>query len=144
MYSKILVAYDGSGGAKAALNKALQISAKRDSNIVMAWVCDRLPTNPLTIGEVNDDINDLEAHFSVLRKEAEELAAQDGIKIQSVCLKGPVAPAIAKYSKKTNVDLVCIGKSGHRGKLRKFKSSKTDKIKMLVKCECFIAEEIRK
>jgi nucleotide-binding universal stress UspA family protein len=112
MYKKILATYNGSKGSKNALVRALTIAREYSAPVTMVWVRDRLPSNPLTIGEVDEDRNDLKEYFGKFKKDAQNLANQYGIKIQCTCLKGSVASAIIKYAEDNEIDLIVIGKRG--------------------------------
>ena len=43
MYKKILAAYDGSEGSKAALERAFTVAQEYSASITMVWIRDTLP-----------------------------------------------------------------------------------------------------
>jgi len=121
-FSKILVAYDGSASAQAALDVAIEM-AKKDNASLAAVSVSSVPTAlPLGPGGGGFDKIVLES-----RKEAEDLleqvkekAAKNDVKINTEVLNGThgIAAAIVNYAESKKSDLIVMGTRG-RTKLKK-------------------------
>lgn len=112
-FTRIVVCYDGSFEAQAALELAVALSREHSSAKVTAVAVARLPRAPATVGEVREE-----------RAVAEDLARQwlaaavayandCGCHIDTRVLLGRVAPALIRAATERSADLLVIG-SAHR------------------------------
>jgi nucleotide-binding universal stress UspA family protein len=120
MFSKILVPVDGSDYGFRALNQALFIAKSTGSAITAIHVVERPPT---VYVESQKLLDELLANF---RKESgkildrcQEMARNEGVKIETVIAEGDAATNIVGYAAKENFDLIVIGSRG----LGKFKEA---------------------
>ncbi len=120
LFSRILVAVDGSNQSMAAADKAIQL-AKRDKAELMVLNVLQLPVvGHYTPSLFNDIIekgkNEAERWFGNIKSEAEG----NGISVKTKVLESTGSPvsAIVKYAEKEKVDLIVMGTRG-RTKLKK-------------------------
>jgi nucleotide-binding universal stress UspA family protein len=113
MYKHILVAYDGSAGAKLALNKAIAISKELVSSITALWVRDSLPHYPETIDEVDEVEVSSRLFQEKLQNEIDQVARLHHLSINLFSVPGNPAKMILEYAGEHQVQLIIMGQSGH-------------------------------
>lgn len=83
MFRKILVAYDGSEGARAALRVGIGLAKNLGAELRSISVEEHLPHYAATIGEVQDAKERVDEYFRVLTKDARDQAALAGVELQT-------------------------------------------------------------
>ncbi|HUI65353.1 MAG TPA: universal stress protein [Bacteroidota bacterium] len=68
MFKKLLVGYDGSEGAKFALEKALQLSQALHAEVCALWVRGSLPHYPETVDEVEEEREAADSFLQRIRR----------------------------------------------------------------------------
>ena len=120
MYSKILLAYDGSEQSVRALEQAKKISATFGSKLEVVHV---YAFTGFQIGEAfipvpqNYEKDYYEYAQKTVREVEEKIADLPGAKV--TMLQGPPAKAIIDYADEINCDLIVIGSRGLGG-IREF------------------------
>jgi nucleotide-binding universal stress UspA family protein len=116
MIERILVAYDGSMFSQKALKLASAISKKMGSEISVIYV---IPISPpyseSKYDQPKPDHNYLEFlknHAGKVIEDAKNIAGKEGIKINSMILKGSPVDEICKKANEENVDLTVLGSRG--------------------------------
>jgi len=138
MYKKILSAFDGSEGSKAALDRAFTVAREYSASITIIWVRGPLPHHAATIGETEDEKEAADEYFSKLKTYADQAAASKNMTIESVYLKGHAAPEIVKYAETNGFDLIVIGQVGHSGFLGRVLGPTADRISETAHCDVLI------
>lgn len=114
MYRKILIAYDGSAGARKAFEAALA-TAKRDSaELYLLTIC-----QPPEIGddvETEAVIESSKRYHRGLLAELRGEVAKSGVKAHYEVAVGHAAAQIIAYAERDAVDLIVVGSKG-RSKL---------------------------
>jgi len=128
MYKNIFAGYTGSQKSKKALERAFALAQENGATVTMAWVRDRLPANPLSTGDVDDEMNEMDEYFNELKAEARKMAVQYNVAVKCVCLKGNAANGIAKYTEKNGCDLIVVGQTERCGLLKKIFGTFADKV----------------
>ncbi|WP_187152695.1 universal stress protein [Acidianus manzaensis] len=110
MFSKILVAYDGSEQAKKALDIAIELARKYDSELYIIEVVDE------AIFENSGVLPPLSA-IEELNKKAkkdidEAVKKAQGIKVVGEVLSGDPGSTILEYSKNNGIELIVMGSRG--------------------------------
>src|SRR3989304_5085477 len=94
MFKKILVAYDGSDGAKAALRVGIGRAELHSISVE-----EPLPHYAATIGEVEDAKQRIDEYFRILMKEARDQALLAGVEIQTTTRKGHEVETIVTHAR---------------------------------------------
>jgi nucleotide-binding universal stress UspA family protein len=113
MFEKILVGYDGSKGAKAALSRAVVMAKEFNTQITVLWVREPLPRYTDLPGEPEGEAEAADEYFQERQKEVAEVAAQHGIKIGCETRRGHPAKSIVKFADEGGYDLIVVGHSDH-------------------------------
>lgn len=113
-YRYVLAAVDGSESAENALKKAIEISKRNYSELVIAHAVD---THVYSMGEPALYLNDTEFHFDQLEKKLEEYKTQAELagveKVEIILSKGnPKTVLSEELPRKLNSDLIVVGQSG--------------------------------
>jgi nucleotide-binding universal stress UspA family protein len=126
VYTKILVALDGSDSSKRALHRAVVLAEKFGSKLTLLTVFHRRVLLPLVEegGEmaVDDEIHESywgsvrELHVRIL-EEAERLIRKSypKVRFEAVLAEGRPSAEICREAQKREVDLVVVGNSGMGG-----------------------------
>lgn len=122
LFSRILVAFDGSSSSQAALDVAVEM-AKRDKASLTAVSISSVPTAiPLGPGGGGFDkiVSESRKEAKDLADQAKEKAAKGGISIKAEVLNSSngIAAAIVNYAEDNKSDLIVMGTRG-RTRLKK-------------------------
>jgi nucleotide-binding universal stress UspA family protein len=122
MFSKILVAFDGSSSSQTALDAAIEM-AKRDNAGLTAVSVSTIPTAiPLGPGGGGFDkiVSESRKEAKDLLEQVDKKAVKNGMEIRTEVLNGShgIAAAIVNYAEDKKVDLIIMGTRG-RTKLKK-------------------------
>jgi nucleotide-binding universal stress UspA family protein len=113
MFNKILVANDGSEGAKRALQVAVDIAKRFQADLHQLSVEEHLPHYAATVGEVVEAKQEAAQYFRKVISEAELLARAEGIRMISHVLPGHEVETIVTFAKDHAFDMLVIGFMGH-------------------------------
>ncbi len=118
---KILVAYDGSEFAKAALDLAIEIGKSAGAQIMAVKVYDTLTLTMIySMAEsgsglrLAEKLAELDESEKKILDDAKSTAALKGMEIGTELLSGGnIADTIIKYAKENNADMIVAGTLGH-------------------------------
>lgn len=113
MFKKIVGGYDGSKGARAALERAAALGKESGAELTALWVQEPLPRHSDLPGEYEEEAEAANGYFKDRRKEVEDVAAKRGVSIRCETRRGHPAKAILKYAHESGHDLIAIGHSDH-------------------------------
>lgn len=113
MFRKILVANDGSEGARKAVEVAIDLARRVDAELHEISVEEHLPHYAATVGEVLEAKNEAADYFRRVAREAELAAAAQGVRLTSHVLPGHEVETIVTFAKDHRFDLLVIGFMGH-------------------------------
>lgn len=123
---KILVCFDGSEWSKRALNEAIRIAQKFNSQITVLSVVPKV-----CFLEIGVDCATVEGIFKAEvegnLKKAQEILEEKGVKGDTIILEGTPADVIVDYAK-NNFDLIVIGSKGKDATERTLFGSVTQKV----------------
>jgi nucleotide-binding universal stress UspA family protein len=127
MFKKILVAYDGSEGAKLALGKAVEIVkvAKADMHIVAVG---RIPEYAETVSEVEEEKEQAQSYYSKIIEEAANQLKRQGLSPSVHIEFGKPADTILRVAEDLGVDLVVLGTHPHAAVRRRVLGATVDKV----------------
>ena len=140
MFKKILLAYDGSDGAKAALRVGIGLAKSLGAELQSISVEEQLPHYAATIGEVQDAKERVDEYFRVLTKEARDQAALAGVDLQTTIRQGHEVEMIVTYAREGRFDLLLAGYHGHSRIFERVMGSTAQSIIRLSPCSVLLAK----
>ena len=139
MYSKILVANDGSPGGLKALDAAIELARQVSAELHMVTV-EELPCFPASIDEVAEEKNEANHRFAPVIAAAAARAGAAGVKIESHLVPGHVAEAIVGLVKDRGFDLLVVGFMGHSQLYERIIGGTTDRLVRLAPCAVLVVK----
>lgn len=140
LFSRLLVAYDGSPGSERALDMAIQLASELNTSLVILSIVEHLPRFAGTMDEVDDAVQvqmeALSARQRQARHRAEEQAIHD---VKALIEVGHAAQLIVAAAERQQADLLVLGRSGHSEVWGRFMGSTADKITRHAPCAVLIA-----
>src|SRR5947209_1398189 len=109
MFRRMLVAYDGSEGAEAALRVAIDLARRTEAELGTVSVEELPPRYAETIAEIDEAKRAADAHFHQLTKHARDQALLDGVDLEAVVRRGHEVEVILDVVRQQRVDLLVIG-----------------------------------
>jgi len=113
MYTKILVAFDGSEGSRKALKRAVKLASCFDAELHSVSVEVDLPQYVATVGEFEEVKRQKDDFFEQLNNEAIALAKAEGVNLTPHVLAGHAVDRIVDFCRDGGFDLLVVGFSGH-------------------------------
>ena len=127
MFKKILIAYDGSEGAKLALEKVAEIAKVAGTGIHMLAV-GRIPEYAETVSEVEEAREQARGFYSKIMEEATANLKQGGLYAEVHVDFGKPADVILRVAEDLGADLVVMGTKPHSALRRRFLGATVDKV----------------
>jgi len=140
MFKKILIANDGSTGAKLALKVAIDLAKKYNAELHSISVEEGVPHYAATIGEVDEFKKEANGYFRKVNEEAIDLAEKEGIELKSKVLPGHEVEAIVNYARDGEFDLLVIGFMGHSKIFGRVWGSTSQNITKLAPCTVVVVK----
>jgi len=140
MFTRILVAYDGSDGARAALRVGIGLAKSLGAELHSISVEEHLPHYAATIDEVEDAKDRIDAYFRTLTKEARDQALLAGVELQTVVRQGHEVEMIITYARGGQFDLLLAGYHGHSRIFDRLIGSTAQSIVRLSPCSVLLAK----
>jgi nucleotide-binding universal stress UspA family protein len=127
MFSKILVAYDGSEGAKLALEKAREMAqpAKAELHILAVG---RIPEYAETVSEVEEEKEQAQNYYSRIMDEAVNHLKRQALSPTVHIKFGKPADTILRIAEDLGADLVILGTHPHAAVRRRVLGATVDKV----------------
>ena len=113
MFRKILVANDGSDGAKKAVHVAIDLAKRYEAELHEISVEEHLPHYAATVGEVVEAKQEAAEYFRQVIREAEQAAVAHGVRLTSHVVPGHEVETIVTFAKNYGVDLLVSDFMGH-------------------------------
>jgi nucleotide-binding universal stress UspA family protein len=101
MYKKLLVGYDVSAGARAALSNAIALAQIMGAEVWALWVRETIPYFAETVGEIAAEEDAARIYLAKLRAEVERLEREKGFEIHLHSQAGHAAEKIVRFSKRS-------------------------------------------
>jgi len=140
MFTRILVANDGSAGARRALELAVDIAARYGAELHSISVEEGLPHYAATIDEV-DAVKEKENHyFEQVSGEAREIAAARGVSLQTHVMPGHEVETIINFCREGGFDLLVVGFMGHSRIYERIWGSTSQSLTRLSPCSVLVAK----
>jgi nucleotide-binding universal stress UspA family protein len=141
MFKKILIANDGSEGAKHALIAAIDLAKKYGAELYSISVAVGVPHYAATIGEVMEFTREAEEYFGKVNEEAAALANKEGIDLHVEVQSGHEVENIVNYVKEKGFDLLVIGFMGHSKIFGRIWGATSKNIAKLAPCTVMIVKD---
>jgi nucleotide-binding universal stress UspA family protein len=140
VYRRILVAYDGSEGARAALHQAVELSKRLGAELSSVSVEEHLPHYAASLSEVKGAKEEIDAYFHRLTKEARDYAALHDVDLEVVIRQGHEVEEIVTVAREGAFDLLVIGYHGHSVIFERVMGSTAQSIVRLAPCAVLLAK----
>jgi nucleotide-binding universal stress UspA family protein len=140
MYRKILVAYDGSDGAKRALAAAIDVARRYGAELHSIAVVEKLPHFAATVGEVKEALRELTTRYEWISQEAAREAKGHGIELHTKVQPGHEVEAVVDYAREGKFDLLVIGFSGHSHAFGRVMGGTAQNLTRLAPCAVLVAK----
>ncbi len=127
MFRKILVANDGSPGAAAALQAAIDLALKYGAELHMISV-EEIPHLAETMDEVEGEREEAGHRFGPVIGRSRELAAAQGSSLETHLFPGHPVAAIVEFVRTHDFDLLVLGFMGHSALYNRLIGSTTDRL----------------
>lgn len=138
MYRKMLVAYDGSEGARKALAAGLELAKLHQAELTALAVQEKLPRFAATVGEVEEEKAYADEHYGQLLKEARAQAQAAGVELKTMLRSGHAAQTIVQVAEEGGFDLVLVGHTGLSGVWAAFLGTTAEKVSRHAPCSVLI------
>lgn len=116
MFKKILIATDGSDGAKRALVAALDLAATCEAEVHLISIISGLPKYASSVSEVRMIEERERERLTAVHHTAELEAARRGLELHAKILRGHEVNTVVDYVQKGGFDLLAFGHQGHSSK----------------------------
>ena len=140
MFSKILVANDGSEGGKKAFAAALVMAKKFGAEIHSISVKERPSHYAETVGEVMEEQEEADMFFGRVTGEAIMRAKQEGLDLRCVVLPGHEVETIIRFARDGHFDLLVIGFMGHSRVFDRFWGGSSQNLTRLAPCPVLVVK----
>ena len=139
MYSRILVANDGSPGGQKALSRAIELARKLSAELHMVTV-EELPRFPASIDEVAEEKDEANHRFAPVIDAAKAEAKGAGAAINTHLVPGHVAEGVIGLIKQLGADLLVVGFMGHSQLYERIIGGTTDRLVRLAPCAVLVVK----
>ena len=133
MYKKIMVGFDGSAGARAALTRAVIMIGDTETHLSAVWAAPSGTEHGPHLGLTGANRTEGE-----LKKQAVTLAATEQVPIQWDVKAGHAAAQIISHAIEERIDLVVLGTHGVNGAESRLLGGTTDRIAHQLPCDLLI------
>ena len=113
MIEQILIAHDGSDGARKAFDAAVALAAKLGARLRMICVEEEIPRHAEVIDEFREEKDRADSYFGQLAEHCRTRAAMHAVDLESVIVPGHAVKAIGDFVQENRIDLLVIGFTGH-------------------------------
>ena len=113
MIERILVAHDGSDGARKAFDLAVDLAARVGARLRMICVEEAFPRHAEVIDEFREEKDRADSYFGQLAEHCRARAALHSVDLETVIAPGHAVKVIGDFVRENPVDLLVIGFTGH-------------------------------
>lgn len=138
MFTKILVALDGSPGSLRATEVAAALAHEFGASLHALSVIEHEPRYAGTVGEVEETDRMAEEYFLEVQNRARAIATEHGVALDASIAHGQPAHALAEASRSGGYGLLVLGHSGHSRVWGSFLGTTTDKTSRHAACSVLI------
>jgi nucleotide-binding universal stress UspA family protein len=106
----LIVGYDGSDGANAALRKAVDLSKRLDARLTLVFGFEANPVG----GEALDYWDALREHGEGVLAKAIEEAKAAGVEVETLVVERAPAEGLSELARERQADMIVVGSNGER------------------------------
>ena len=139
-YKKILIANDGSDGARKALSDRDRARPKRLGAELHMVSVEELPRFASSVDEIVEDKQDQNHRFARVIREARRAAEAEGVRLAARVVAGHAVPTIVELVEREGFDLLVVGFMGHSALYNRLIGSTTDRLVELAPCPVLVAK----
>jgi nucleotide-binding universal stress UspA family protein len=137
MFRKILLAYDGSEGAKLALKKALYLASHCEAELFILYV-GRIPEYAETVSETEEAREQANRYYAKILQSALEMAQEEGIQARTLIRYGKPGDVIVDVANEIGADLIVLGTRKHSPLVRRLLGATADKVVDNANCSVLV------
>jgi nucleotide-binding universal stress UspA family protein len=139
LFTKILIATDGSDRNRAAVSEAVRIGKATGAVVYAVYVADTRALDSAAAGSVAGDA------WAMIQSEAAAALAHvksqgNGVTVETVVLEGKPAAEIVRYATEHKIDLIVIGTQGKKGIERILLGSVAESVIRSAPCKVLIVK----
>jgi nucleotide-binding universal stress UspA family protein len=139
MYSKILIANDGSTGAARALSAAIELTRRLRASLHMVCV-EELPRFPASVDEVVEQEAEARKMFDDVIQAPHTQAKAARVKLETHVIAGHAVSSIVEFVERERFDLLVIGFMGHSALYNRLIGGTTDRLVELAPCQVLVVK----
>jgi nucleotide-binding universal stress UspA family protein len=113
MFRRILIAHDGSEGAKKALVAAINLAKRCQAELHSISVEEHLPLYAAGFASPKKAEEQESQYFLAVTQEARDMARKQGVALHTHILPGHEVDTIVRFAREHQIDLLVIGFMGH-------------------------------
>lgn len=113
MFKKMLIAHDGSDGARKAFDRAVELASCFQAELHMISVEEHLPHHAQIMIEVKEAKETEDTYFGQLALQCKHQAALQGVKLECTVRAGHEVETIVTFAREGQFDLLVVGFMGH-------------------------------
>lgn len=125
MFSKIVLAYDGSEGAKLALERTATLAGAAH---VLVLAVGRIPEYAETVSEVEEAKEQAGRHYRTAVEQAVQTLRAAGVSAEAHLDYGKVGDTIVRHAEEIGADLIVVGTNPHTALKRRVLGASADKV----------------
>jgi nucleotide-binding universal stress UspA family protein len=139
MFSRIVIASDGSEGAGRALSAAIKLAKTHGAELRMVSV-EELPQFPASVDEVVEEKAEANHYYASVVARAKAQAQAQGVQLATHVMPGHAVKSIVEFVEAERADLLVIGYMGHSALYNRVIGSTTDRLVELAPCAVLVVK----
>lgn len=113
MVDRILIAHDGSHGARKAFDFAVDLTVRVGARLTMICVEEEIPRHVEAMDELREVIDRADSYFGQLAEHCRTRAAMHSVDLEIAIVPGHAVKAIGDFVLQNGIGLLVIGFTGH-------------------------------
>jgi nucleotide-binding universal stress UspA family protein len=140
MFRRILVAHDGSEGAKKALAVAIDLAKRCQAELHSISVEEHLPHYAAGFAGAKKEEKQESRYFLAVTEAARDMAGEEGVVLQTHILPGHEVETIVRFAGEQHIDLLVIGFMGHSKVLGRIWGSTSQSLAQQSPCQVLVVK----
>ena len=136
MFNKILIANDGSDGARQAFDCAVELASCFQAELHMISVEEQLLRRALTVTEVEEAKAVEDTYFEQLAIQCKRRAGLRGVNLEWTIRPGHEVETIVRFAEEGQFDLLVVGFTGHRSVFDRIRGGTSQNL--MKRSPCFV------